>query len=143
MTLLFNPWAWLAAIVMLGGSYGTGRWHQHRSDLKAQAEAKFTASESARLRERAAQVNAQRIADEKEVALRQLAAQHAAALASLRNRPPSRLPAAASPTCDGASPASLASSDASVVVGFAVEFDQLRADYAACLGYAKREAIGQ
>lgn len=143
MTLL-NPWAWLAALGLLAGSYGTGRWHQYRSDLKDQAEAKFTESESARLRERAAQVTAQRIADEKEAALRNLASQHVAALASLRNRAPGRMPAAASPACNGASPASLAAPDASVAIGFAVEFDQLREDYAACVGHLKkREAVTQ
>lgn len=143
MTLLFNPWAWLVTIALLAGSYGSGRWHQYRSNLKAQAEAKFTASESARLRERAAQVSVQRIQDEKDATYRQVSADLHRALERLRDRTPSRLPAAASPACNGASPASLAAEDASVAIGFAVEFDQLRADYAACLGYAKREAIGQ
>jgi hypothetical protein len=129
-TWLIKPLIYLG---MAAALYGAGRFHQYRSDLKDQAEAKLTESESARLRERAAQVTHQRIADEKEAATRRLAADHVAALASLRNRPPSRLPAAASPACNGASPASLATEDAAVAVGFAVEFDQLREDYAACL----------
>lgn len=80
-------------------------------------------------------------ADVKESQLRTVAGERDAALASLRNRPRNRLPSAATPACNGASPAAIDAEDAEVAVGFANEFDRLRVVYADCK--SKLEAIGK
>lgn len=131
MTLLFNPWTWLVAIALLASSYAGGRWHQYRHDIKAQAEAKFTESETARLRERAAQVTAQRIADEETAAHRRIVGRLTADLASLRNRP-DRLPEASRSACSGATGAELSRRDAEFLTGLAARADDLRAALDAC-----------
>ncbi len=136
LSLVFNPWAWLVTIALLVSSYAGGRWHQYRYDLKAQAEAKFTESETARLRERAAQLTAQRIADEKEDAHRRIVGQLTADLAGLRNRP-DRLPEASRPACAGTTGRELSRRDAEFLTGLAARADTLRAALAAC---QKREA---
>lgn len=133
---LLNPWVWLAALAMLAGSYGTGRFHQYRSDLKDQAEAKFTESESARLRERAAQVTAQRISDEKEARLRRVARERDVALAGLRNRP-GRLPEPARASCNGGTGAQLSRDDAEFLVRFASERDEVAAQLSACQSWIR------
>ncbi len=137
MTLLFNPWAWLVAIAMLAGSYGSGRWHQYRSDIKAQAEARFAESENARLRERAAQVNAQRNSDAEKAKYRLVAGERDALLVSVRNRP-SRVSEPAGPSCTGATGAQLYRDDAEFLVREAARADELRASLDAC---QQREAV--
>lgn len=137
VTLLFNPWAWLAAIALLAGSYGSGRWHQYRSDLKAQAEAKLTESESARLRERAAQVNTQRITDAKETANRDRVARLAAELERMRKRP-DRLPEPARAACAGSTGAELAAPDGGFLARYGAYARSIQLELEAC---QQREAV--
>lgn len=136
-TLLLNPYAWLVTLALLTSSYAGGRWHQYRHDLKAQAEAKFTESENARLRERSLQASHQRIADEKEAANRKRVARLTFELERLRNRP-DRLPEASRPACSGATGAELSGRDAAFLVRLASRADELREALDAC---QKREAV--
>lgn len=78
------------------------------------------------------------INDAKEVQLRAVTAERDRALLSLRSRPRNRLPPAADAACAGSSPAALNATDASVAVGFGAEFDELRANYAACKEFTEQ-----
>jgi hypothetical protein len=135
---LLNPWVWLVALGVLAGAYGTGRWHQYRSDLKDQAEAKLTESESARLRERAQQIDTSRIRDEKDAEIRHVASERDAALAaSMRDRR-ARLSEAARAACAGSTGRELSDRDAAAFIGLAARADTIRAELDAC---QKREAV--
>jgi len=134
---LLNPWVWLVTLALLAGTYVKGRFDQSRADTRAQAEAKFTESESARLRERAAQVNAQRIADEKEAKSRRRIAQLSADLAGLRNRA-DRLPEPARAACSGATGAELSRRDSEFLTRLGSRGDDLRDALDAC---QQREAV--
>jgi hypothetical protein len=136
---MLNPYVWLAVLALLAGSYGTGRWHQYRSDLKDQAEAKFTESESARLRERAAQVSAQRIADEKEAANRDRVGRLAAELERMRKRA-DRLPEASRAACAGATGAELAAPDGGFLARYGAYARSIQLELEAC---QQREAVSQ
>lgn len=118
--------ALLAAIWLHG--WNTGKDGEQQ---KAQAAAlKQTAAILAKEREWSREIKVS--TDAKDDELRRVGIERDAAIASLRNRPANRLPAAASPACAGASPASLSQSDAGVALGLAAAADQLRAEYQAC-----------
>jgi len=102
------------------------------SSLKLKnAEALAEAQTKARAKEHEWGLIYKETTDAKETALRDVAGERDRAIASLRNRPRDRLPETPA-SCSGASPAALASEDAAVAIGFAVEFDTLRANYADC-----------
>lgn len=121
----------LGAIWLHGCSVG-----QAGEKRKAEAAA-HDAMSKARVIETNWQKHAQSLNEARNEELRMVADRHARALAGLRNRAPARMPAASEPACAGASPAALAAPDAAVVTGFADEFDRLRADYAACVGWVE------
>lgn len=95
------------------------------------AQSLAKAVQDARTKEQEWAIIYQETTHAKDTELRSVAAERDRALASLRNRPRDRLPETPA-SCAGASPASLASEDAAVVIGFAAEFDELRANYADC-----------
>lgn len=131
MFALLNPTTWIVALALMAGSYGMGRWQQWRSDERAQVAEVLKVSEAAREREKAWQSDAQTIEEVHSEELRRVSTQHARDLAGVRSRA-ARLPESAQQACAGASPAALSAEDATVLVGYAAEFDQLRADYQAC-----------
>jgi len=131
MLSLLSPATWLIALALLAGSYGTGRWQQYQSDQKAQTALLLKATQEAREKEQKWSVIYKETTDAKETELRSIALERDAALRSLRNRPRERLPQTPS-SCAGASPTALASSDSEVAIGWGVEFDTLRANYADC-----------
>lgn len=119
----------LGAIWLHGCSVG-----QAGEKRKAEAAAHQAMSE-ARVIETNWQKHAQSLNEARNEELRMVADSHARALAGLRNRAPARMPAASEPACAGAGPAQLSRPDAEFLVGEAAAADQLRADYAACVGW--------
>jgi hypothetical protein len=131
MFALLNPTVWLVALALMLSSYAGGRWQQYQSDHKAQVAELLKSSEQARAKEQAWQLDAQTIEEVHSEELRRVAAQHVRDLDGVRGRS-ARLPDAAQQACAGASPAALSAPDAAVLIGYAAEFDGLRADYQAC-----------
>jgi hypothetical protein len=136
MLALLDPRAWLVALALLAGAYGTGRWQQWRSDEKAQVNATLKATQAARDREAAWQSDAQTITEVHDGELRRIAAQHARDLAGVRDRA-ARMPEAARASCAGVTGAELSSRDAVDLVGLATRADAVRADLEACRGWVK------
>lgn len=134
MLSLLNPYIWLAALAMMLGAYGTGRWQQFQSDSKAQVAATLKATQEARQTEANWQADAQTVEEVHDEELRRVAAQHARDLAGVRNRA-ARLPEAARPACAGSTGAELSSRDASDLVSLAARADVVRADLEACRGW--------
>lgn len=100
--------------------------------------ADIAASEKARQREQEWGLIVREIDDAKQTAMQSVSAERDAALASLRNRAPSRMPSAATASCAGASPAQLSRPDAEVAIWIGSDADELRANYAACKSYVER-----
>lgn len=136
---LLRFWKPIAVLALVAVAYGSGRLHQYRSDLKDQAEAKLTESESARLRERAAQVTAQRIDDEKDAKNRDRVDRLAAELERVRRRA-DRLPEAARAACAGATGAELAAPDGGFLARYGAFARSLQLELDAC---QQREAVNQ
>lgn len=134
---LLNPWVWLLGFGMLLGAYGTGRWQQYQSDEKTAKATQLDLTNAARQQEQNWQINTEALQEVKDEELRKVGAQRDAALASLRQRAQQRLPDAAQASCAGASPAALAAPDAAVALGYAAEFDALRAEYSTCRSWAQ------
>lgn len=135
--MLLDPRFWLAAILVVAGAYGVGRWHQHKADAASIAADALTQSETARLRERAAQANHQRIQDGKDAKLRAAASDRNGLLRELRDRP-DRLPDEARAACPGTSGRELSRGDAEVLVGIAERAERYRILLDAC---QQREAV--
>lgn len=144
--MLARAWpivAVLGALLLTALGVQTWRLHTAETDLAKQqasyAKAEADAVVKARETERDWQTNVDALTEVHQDEVTRIAAARDAALLGLRNstRAASRMPAASGASCAGASPASLATSDASVVVGYAAEFDQLRADYATCRAYVE------
>lgn len=112
MLALLDPRVWLAVLLLMGGSYVTGRFQQSQSDSKAQVAATLKATQGARETEANWQINleAQNELDTEERA--RMAADYDRGLVRVRNRAAARLPAAAASACAGASPEQLAGPDA-------------------------------
>jgi len=134
---LLNPYILLGLLMTSLTSYGVGRWSQYQSDQKAQVAAILKAEQKAREKEQEWALIYKETTDAKEASLRVIADERDRALASLRNRPRDRVPGPTPTACLGSSPAALSESDASVVVGLAVEADQLRTEYLACRNYVE------
>lgn len=119
----------------LGGVGGFFKGISHEKDKEAVRLAR--AVDVARQKEANWQSDAQVIEEVHQDEIDRLSASLAAARAGLRNRPANRVPAAAGPSCDGASPAALSAEDAGVALGLAAEADRLRADLEAYKAWAK------
>lgn len=102
-------------------------WH-----MEADAKAEGKAQKAAREKEDEWALIYQESTSVKETQLSTLRTDLAAAVAdSMRLRTKQRLPKTPA-SCAGSSPAALAAEDANVALGFAAEFDELRANYADC-----------
>lgn len=134
---ILNPYLWLAVLMMMAASYGTGRFQQYKSDKAEHTQALLKATNEARLKEQEWQERTLEIANEKEAELRSIAAERDRFASELRKRP-NRLPEAARPACSGATGAELSSRDAEFLTGLAARADEFRAHLDAC---QKREAV--
>jgi hypothetical protein len=123
--------AGLAFLALTGFFYGGIQTYRLQALKLKNAEAFSKAQQAARDKEADWQIIYQETTHAKDTELRSVAAERDRALASLRNRPRDRLPETPA-SCAGSSPAALAAEDAAVVIGFAAEFDELRANYADC-----------
>jgi hypothetical protein len=126
-----DPRVWLAIALASAVGYGSGRFHQWRADVKADAASALDASEQAREVERFASKARQGIEDAKNAEIRKMRARLDDALERLRNRP-DRLPEAARPACEGATGAELSGRDAQFLERLAARADELRAELKAC-----------
>jgi hypothetical protein len=102
------------------------------------AEKRATDMESARLKERAQQIDTSRIRDEKDDQIRQVAAERDRFASELRKRA-DRLPETSRASCAGATGAELANPDARFLEGYGAFARSLQVELHAC---QKREAIG-
>jgi hypothetical protein len=126
----------IALALSAAGILGGYLWIKHQGKAEceqAQQAAVLKATEAAREREAQWQQDAKVIDEVRADENRKADAALAAANQRLRDehRAIARLPAAASESCAGASPASLSTADATVALGIAAACDKLRADYAA------------
>jgi hypothetical protein len=117
-------------LFLSGMGYGTHRANARHELLRLQAV------EKARERETALQQQIEVNDEQHKTELDRIAAARDAALRRLRERP-ERVPAAATPACDGASGAQLSRPDAGFLTGEAARADQLRADLDACYGWVE------
>jgi len=133
LTALISKYSLAASLTLAAAGWAaTGIQTLRLSSLKLKnAEALAEAQTKARAKEHEWGLIYKETTDAKETELRSLASERDRAIASLRNRARDRLPQTPA-SCSGASPAALASEDAAVAIGFAVEFDTLRANYADC-----------
>lgn len=118
-------------LVIFGWGYSVGQAGERRKAT----EALLKATQQARDTESQWQSNVEALNAQHQTEIDRVAAERDSAVASLRNRPAQRLPAASQPACAGASPAALAAPDAAVALGFAADHDKLRADYIECKGW--------
>lgn len=131
MLALLNPYVWIAALAMMLGAYGTGRWQQFQSDSKAQVAATLKATQEARQVEANWQTNLEAQQELNHEELAKVAAARDAALLSLRNRPAS-VPAAARSTAVCGTGATLYRDDSELLVREAARADELRAALGNC-----------
>lgn len=130
MTLL-DPRLWLAIAVALGIAYGSGRYHQWRSDEKEHVTELLKATEKAREREHQWQIDAQAAEEVQNEELRRVRAGYDRTIAGLRNRP-ERMPEAAASAVSGATGAQLSRPDAEFLAREAARANELRASVARC-----------
>lgn len=118
--------ALLAAIWLHGCSVGKDGEQQKAQALALQQTAAILAKE----REWSREIKVS--TDAKDTELRRVATERDAAVAGLRNRPPNRLPAAASPACAGGTGLQLSRPDAVAFAGFAADAEGVVAELSAC-----------
>lgn len=136
----------LGIFLALAGLFGAWKWQEHEWKAEGAAQCKTDVATAVAVQQAAASATEagwERKVDDlrrnRDAEMGSVTAARDAALASLHNRAPSRavMSSAAASACNGASPALIDAPDASVAVGFAAEFDTLRADYEACTSWIK------
>jgi hypothetical protein len=129
-----NPYAILAALVIVAGAYGGGRWQQHRQDVLERKAELADAMQQARAKEDAANEAVRLNRRARDAEMQSINDQLVSALGELRKRP-SRLSAPTGATCQGGTGASLYAEDATAALGEAARADRLRAALSECYGY--------
>lgn len=61
---ILNPYLWLAVLMMMAASYGTGRFQQYKSDKAEHTQALLKATNEAREKERIASIEQGKVVDE-------------------------------------------------------------------------------